>query len=857
MRWLFEREVPFDRFCQSVLLQVPAALREDDLAAALQTLLDHHDALRMQLAEPSALDGWCLNIPVRGHLDARALLQRVDIAGLDEVQLQACLTEQAQAAECRLVPQQGVMLQAVWFDAAEQSGRLLLVIHHLAVDGVSWRILLPALQQAWQAISTGRTPTLETSSHSFRRWATHLVDNAGSAARQAELPLWTQILAAPDPLLSARPFDPQHDTGHTMQQLSVSLPADATKRLLTDAPARFHGQVNDILLSAFAVAVADWRRRHTDSHVSNVLLDLEGHGRETGGTDIHSAGIDLSRTVGWFTSLFPLRLDLAGIDLDDALRGGHALGRTIKRVKEQLRALPDHGLGYGLLRYLDSDAAPKLAAFSEPQISFNYLGRFPVAQTQDWGIAVEQTGVHGDPAMPPAHPIELNSLTRELPDGAEFVATWSWAGELFTHAQIDDLAGTYMRALQAIVMHLELPQAGGLTPSDLPLVTLEQTQIEALEARYPLRDILPLSPLQKGLLFHALYDTQGPDAYAVQVCFELRGKLDESALQQAAHALLQRHPQLGACFIQHHGAEPVQLLPREVPLDWRWHDLSMLDAQTRTEQATHIVVQDRQTRFDLACPPLLRFTLIRLASDQHQLLLTNHHILLDGWSLPVLTQELFNLYTAARGKPQRLSHPTPYRDYLGWLARRDRDAARRAWSDVLEGLEQPTLLVPAHTGANTAQHNHAWQLPEALTRRLGQQARKLGLTLNSVLQSAWGLLLGHLCGRNDVVFGGTVSGRPPELPDVGRMVGLFINTLPIRLHWQASQMLAEVLQHSQAQQAGLIEHQHLDLAEIQQLADLGPLFDSLYVFENYPIDSHALETALGEISVASFHSHDA
>ncbi|GLQ98963.1 hypothetical protein GCM10007863_33830 [Dyella mobilis] len=848
IHWLLDRSQPFERFCQSVLLQVPAELGEDALAASLQALLDHHDALRMQLSRESS--SWHLHIPLPGSVDARSLLQRVDISSLDPTALQSCLSEQAQAAECRLAPMEGRLLQAVWFDAGNASGRLLLVIHHLAVDGVSWRILLPALQQAWQALRAGKTVQLDEPGHSFRYWAAHLAQSA--ASRQAELPLWQDVLSVPDPLLSTRAFDPQRDNGHTVQRLSVTLPAELTRPLLTEAPARFHGQVNDILLSAFALAVADWRRRHTGADTPDVLLDLEGHGRETDGT-----GIDLSRTVGWFTSLFPLRLNLDGVDLHDALQGGAAMGRAIKRAKEQLRALPDHGLGYGVLRYLDAQAGASLAAFGERQLAFNYLGRVPAAQAQDWGVATEQTGVHGDPAMPPAHAIELNALTREHADGAEFVATWSWAGALFSAAQMEDLAQTYTRALRAVVTHVQQPQSGGLTPSDVPLVALDQARIEALEARYPLRDILPLSPLQKGLLFHALYDPQGPDAYAVQVRFDLEGPLDPDALQQAAHALLQRHPQLGAAFVHPRDSEPVQLLPREVPLDWRWHDLRAWPLSERAARAESIELDDRQARFDLSQPPLLRFTLLRLADERHQLLLTNHHILLDGWSLPVLTQELFQLYSSVRGKPQRLAHATPYRDYLGWLARRDSDAARNAWSEALHGLEQATLLAPAQRDTHAAQHNHAWLLPEPLTRKLAQQARSLGLTLNSVLQSAWGLMLGHLCGRDDVVFGGTVSGRPPELPDVGRMVGLFINTLPIRLHWKASQTLAEVLLAAQARQASLLEHQHLDLAEIQQLADLGPLFDSLYVFENYPIDSHALENALGELRVAGFHSHDA
>ena len=246
-----------------------------------------------------------------------------------------------------------------------------------------------------------------------------------------------------------------------------------------------------------------------------MLVDLEGHGREE-----VLADVDLSRTVGWFTSLFPVRLDVGELDLDEALAGGAALGGALKLIKEQLRAVPDNGLGYGLLRYLNPETASQLSGFAVPQLGFNYLGRIAAPAGADWGLAAEGAGLvgGGDPGMPLAHVLEVNALTFDAAGGATLTATWSFAPALIGEEAVRDLAERWFAALAALVRHTEQPGAGGRSPSDLPLVALTQAEIERLERGYAqIEDILPLAPLQEGLLFHALYDAQSPDVYTVQL----------------------------------------------------------------------------------------------------------------------------------------------------------------------------------------------------------------------------------------------------------------------------------------------------------------------------------------------------
>ncbi|WP_285413012.1 condensation domain-containing protein, partial [Variovorax sp. efr-133-TYG-130] len=479
--WLLDGGGAMAQFNQSMLLQVPSGLQQAHLLAALQALATHHDVLRMRLL-PKDAAGRQLEIAPAKADGAQDVLQRLDIRGLDDASRRSLIAEASRTAAAHLDPEAGRLLQATWFDAGSaQPGRLLLTIHHLAVDGVSWRILVPDLELAWQAAQRGERARLGPRSSSLRHWALRLNTEALSPRRLTELPLWRSIVDAADPLLSHRALDPTRDTVVTARRLTLSLPTTLTSALLTQVPALFHGRINDVLLTAFALAVAQWRRKRCGEQAPGVVFDLEGHGREEIFEDI-----DLSRTVGWFTSIFPVHLDLQGIDLDDALRGGAHMGRALKQSKEQLRALPDNGLGFGLLRYLNPETAQLLSG-AAPQIGFNYLGRFAAPQAQDWAAAPEAgaLGGGGDAEAPLAHAILLDALTRDRADGPELQAAWAWAGELFSEDDIRSLAQGWFDALEALVAHAQRSDAGGFTPSDFPLLSLSQAELERIEQQHP------------------------------------------------------------------------------------------------------------------------------------------------------------------------------------------------------------------------------------------------------------------------------------------------------------------------------------------------------------------------------------
>jgi non-ribosomal peptide synthase protein (TIGR01720 family) len=478
MRGFEVGEAAFARFHQSMLVQVPAGAGLAELRDAWQVLLDHHDVLRSRLAG-SAMTGWALDIAGPGSVPAEPCVRRVDVSGLGRDELEAAVAAAVRRAEAELDPAGGVMARLVWFDAGPgAAGRLLVMLHHLVADGVTWRILLPDLRAAWEALSAGGRPALASAGTSFRRWVQLLEAEAAEPARVAELPGWVNVAEAPDPLLGDRPLDADRDTLESAVSLSRTVPAEQAGPLLTRLPSLYHCGAEDVLLAGLALAFGRWRRDRGMAGDGPLLVDVEGHGRRE-----IAAGVDLSRTVGWFTSVHPVRLRLDGVDAAEALAGGAAAGTALKQVKEQLRAMPDHGLGYGLLRYLNPVTGPRLAGCRRPQVVFNYLGRFPAPGDGDWGVAAEAGAVAGGGAgVPLTHALTVTAVARELPGGgAELELSFLWPPEVLPDASVRGLAGAWQQALGGLAVHAGRPEAGGRTPSDLPLLQLTQSEIDDIE----------------------------------------------------------------------------------------------------------------------------------------------------------------------------------------------------------------------------------------------------------------------------------------------------------------------------------------------------------------------------------------
>ncbi|MCD2119456.1 non-ribosomal peptide synthetase [Rhodococcus pyridinivorans] len=857
VRYMVERGGGFDRYTQTIALELPAGIGRSDVVTTIAAVVGRHDMLRACLRDDGSGE-WVLSTSAPGSVDVDALVTRVEVpAEAGDEQWAEIAAREVDAAEGRLAPSQGIVTQFVWLDpaaGAARTGRLIVVAHHLVVDGVSWRILVPDFVTAWAQISHGQQPALQPVGTSFRTWAHALVD--GAAGRVTELPLWTSVLDGPDPLLGDRPFDPSVDLASTVVKVPVRVDAATTETLLTTLPELYHGSVNDVLLTGLALALAEWRRaRGTD--VRSALIRLEGHGREE---DV-VPGSDLSRTVGWFTTMFPVRLDLSDVDLDDAAAGGASAGAALKVVKEDLRRVPDKGIGYGLLRYCNPETSARLAATPAGQISFNYLGRLDAGEVSTdrvpelgWLPAGDLGDLSGtdDPDAPALAAVDINAVVL----GGELGANFGYASGLLDRADVEDLAQRWVRALEALAAHATRPEAGGRTPSDLSLVDVTQRDIDLWESRYRgAADAWPLAPLQAGLLYHALLAEGHSDAYSTQVLVHLAGVVDAQRLRTAADALLGRYPNLRTAFVASESGIPVQVVVDEVTLPWREVDIRGEDSAVLAD----VLRAEQAVAFDMAEPPLIRFVLVRTGDDSWTLAVTSHHILLDGWSMPLLMKDLLVLY-ATRGDAGVLGRAPSYRAYLEWLARRDHETSVEAWMRSLDGIEEPTLLAGGNTdGTGGTPDEHRIDLGRERSDLLADTATRLGVTVNTVLQGAWAVLLARTTDRDDVVFGTTVSGRPADLPGVEAMVGLFINTLPVRVRLGAGETGHDLLRRIQGEQAELLDHHHVGLAEIQQRAGTGALFDTLLVYESYPVDRSGIEAAgsIDGLVVAGVNARDA
>ncbi|NMN96346.1 amino acid adenylation domain-containing protein [Nocardiaceae bacterium YC2-7] len=868
--FMVQRGGGFDRYTQSIALELPRGIDRAGLSAALKAVIDRHDMLRAKLFRDP--DGeWQLQTRDTDSVAVDDLIAHVPFeASSTDEDLVTLAHSELEAAAGRLAPADGVVLQFVWLDpivdaessAGSRSGRLIIVAHHLVIDGVSWRIIIPDLVSAWAQLLSGAEPVLAAVGTSMRRWAHGLADRAHSDELLAELPAWRKIVDVADPLLGDRPLDATVDLASTVEKFSVTVPEPVTDALLTDLPRLYHGAANDGLLAGLALALLRWRQRR-GIDATATLVSLEGHGREE---DL-VPGADLARTVGWFTSIFPVGIDLRGIDVDDAFAGGPAAGAAVKAVKEQLLAVPNRGVGFGVLKYLAADHASDLASARTGEISFNYLGRISAGDVPEgmadfgWMPAGDlgDLSVSPDADMPAMAAIDINAVVL----GGSLRATFGFPTTLLDNADVTELADHWMDALTALAAHTQTPGAGGLTPSDVNLVQVRQRDLESFESRFAgVVDVWPLAPLQSGLLFHALLADASVDMYSIQMVLDLAGVVDAARLRGAAQGVLDRYANLRTAFVADSAGEPVSVVLEDLTVPWREVDLSDIDDEVaRDEALAELLAADAAVRFDMAVPPLIRFTLVKVTEGVYKLVMANHHILLDGWSMPLLMKDLLVLY-ATRGDASVLGRVRSYRSYLAWLGEQDPAVSMRAWAHALEGAE-PTILVPQRAGSEVISARTGEVevfLDEADMARLSGLAARVGVTVNTVVQAGWGVVLGRLTGRSDVVFGATVSGRPAQLAGVESMVGLFINTLPVRVGFDPNESVESLLVRLQGEQADLLDHHHVGLADIQRAVGAGSLFDTLTVFESYPVDTAGLADQAGAIegmSIEGVSSNDA
>ncbi|PZU43654.1 MAG: non-ribosomal peptide synthetase, partial [Sphingomonas sp.] len=802
---------------QAFLLSCRKPLAPDRLAESLTQVVRHHDALRLRLARES--NGWRQWI-AEDHV---CTVDHIDLTSVAASEQNRELAIQANAIQASFDLADGPILRCALFDLGDGSQRMLIVIHHIAVDGVSWRILLEDLEAAYLALENRQSVQLPPKTTSYKAWSERLQAFALSETMEAQSDYWASLPwdRCALPALTASLDNLVRSTEAIDSELSM----EETRALLHDVPGVYRTQINDVLLTALAQANRLLYGRST------LLVDLEGHGREDLFEDV-----DLSRTVGWFTSIFPMILDIS--DTSDT-------GASLRRIKEQLRAVPRRGVGFGVLRYLKPDSG--LDILPRPEISFNYLGQFDGAidQSQLFAVAEEESGNVRSSKARRAHAIEILGSVA----GGQLRMRWLYNPALHAGEEMSAFANAFMDCLRTLIRHCAHSD-GGFTPSDFPLARTVLNQesldaaIAALGGARRLEDIYPLSPLQQGLLFHSMFDAEA-GSYVNSLNFRISGPLRIEDLRAAWQQAIARHEILRTAFFSAAAGTPLQAVLRtaEMPIDQiDWRHLSQAE---QSAQLDALIAAERSRGFDYTQPPLMRLCVVTTGTDEHRLVWTSHHILLDGWSTAILLGEVLGAYRSrATGRDATLPTALPYRRYIDWLGRQDPRAAEDYWRDSLAGSEGPTPIgVDRRPREGTASRHaeHRVVLPTPLDE-LEASARRCRVTLNSLALAAWALVFSRYSGRSDTIFGVTVAGRPEELDGVEQGVGLYINTLPLCLETPPAAGLASWLADVHGRQQALMRFQYSSLVDVQRWSGMPsgvPMFECGFVFENYPVEAVA------------------
>ncbi|NCS14754.1 MAG: amino acid adenylation domain-containing protein, partial [Microcystis aeruginosa G13-12] len=845
--WFFEQKLAEKHhFNQAFLLSIPSHFQPEILKKVFEQLIKHHDALRLRFRETES--GWQ---QIHSSPTDSIAFSLIDLSTVPEREQQAAIENTANQLQASLNLSEN-LVQVAYFSLGSKLGaRLLIVIHHLVVDGVSWRILLEDLQTAYQLLNQGQTLQLPAKTTSFKDWSQRLTKLAQSEELKSELSYWLNNSNSSIPSLPVD-YPEGVNTIASASQIVVSLNATETQALLQDVPQAYKTQINDVLLTALVLVLAKW------TNSKSVLFNLEGHGREDiiNGVDL---GVDLSRTVGWFTTIFPVIIHLDSLDNFSQIPDN--LGQILKAVKEQLRAIPNKGIGYGLLRYLkvDEEICQQLERVKEAEISFNYLGQFSQVFSQSSAIqlAPESSGQTCSLQGERSQLLDINAIiTHE-----KLQIDWTYSKNIHRQETVENLAQEFVETLRAIITHCLLPESGGYTPTDFPLTKIHQLELDKVLANLALKselgttnwrnveDIYPLSPMQEGMLFESLLK---PDSgvYFEQMICTFTGNLDVSIFEKAWQQIITKYSIFRTGFLWESLSQPLQVVYKQINVTVKTDDWRSLSEEEQQQQLEDFLAADRQQGFPLDQAPLMRLNLFRLGENSYQFVWSHHHLLIDGWSLPLVFKDLLEFYqTLAQGHSLSEQPTVNYRHYIAWLQRQNQEAAKEFWRQKLQGFTAPTplridQLLPRGERGKISYGEEEIKLTVAATAAAQSFVKKHQLTLNNLVQVTWGLLLSRYSGENDVVFGATVSGRPPKLVGVESMVGLFINTLPVRVQISSETELLGLLKDLQTQQVESEQFSYSPLVEIQGLSDVPrgtSLFDSIVVFENYPVDTQVLE----------------
>ncbi|WP_185981988.1 non-ribosomal peptide synthetase [Gordonia rubripertincta] len=820
--WMIEHaEEPADfaDFSQSLVFNVPASAAVADLQTVVEAVAAAHPMLTAVLTRSG--DDWTMNagagiVPAVREIDA-------------EGPLDPALVDAHRELLGAMNPGIGSLLGTAVVNG-EGRRRLVIAIHHLGVDAVSWPILVEDLVTAWAQFTSGRPIELRPEGTSARRIA-HLLANQVDA-RAGEVDYWRRQLPA-----TPTSFGDDADRAlHRWRDESslMYVVDDVAGSILTSVPQAFGSSVDDVLLGALARAVRGWQRASGITDDGPVTVSTEGHGRDESIAGDEGA-IDLSRTVGWFTSITPLAVD-ASSDVVHA----------VKSAKDARLSRPAGGVGFGILRYnSDGDIADRPL----PTIMYNYFGggTAPATDTApDDFLPVSDrpnmpSTITGAMRSPSIFGINISTAGREA---KRLEAKVTYATDVLDEAAASDIARRWHDELRAVV---ELVDGGadiGLSRADVPGVDVTQDDLDRIAEQYPGADVWPMTPLQQGLFFQADLahtvpdDGEALDVYVTQTVLSLAGEVDSGRLKTALAQLLARQRVLRSGFVRVPSGAAITVVPAEVSVPWSVIDLRAEDPDSLDGRVEAVLAAEQAKPFDMAEPPLIRAVLVE-HRDGAELVVTNHHLLIDGWSSPLVLADLLSLYATGETFTGGLPGATgrDFAEHARAVATADVTAGITAWREVLASVTEPTLVAPGHEpSADAPPRDHEFALDVEVTERLEALARDNSTTMATVVQLAWAVFLSRLTGTRTVTFAETVSGRSPDIEGIESMVGMFINTIPAVVDVDPDATVLDVLTTIQNDKVKVLDHQQIGLPMLVAQTGLPALFDTLAVYESFPVN---------------------
>ncbi|KAF7767618.1 hypothetical protein PCIT_a3671 [Pseudoalteromonas citrea] len=786
---------------QAIRLTPPKPIGLTELAQSVQALIKHHDSLRLQYTQQGV---WHQAYRAYDEVDYREALWYQKTT---DSEFNRYLSQAAEQAQASLNITRGDNIRVVYVHS-ETRQQLILIAHHLVIDGVSWRILIDDLVQGIEQTVSGSIITLTPKSHSYQYWAQQL--QAYPSTYADEFALWdsqqSTALALPNFVAGG------DDTMQSAKTLQSELSEAQTHALLSQAQRPYRTQIDELLLTALSVALEKW------TGANDAQVFIEGHGREP-----WQSGLDLSRTLGWFTALYPIKLTRF-MDIAD----------TIIATKERLRALPNKGIGYGAFKYYGSEAQQQaLKTQCKPQIEFNYLGQLDAssnAQFADWQMSTDGVGSSIAAENPLSADIAINCAVQN----GQLQLSITYSSACLLQADMAEFAHLFEQAIGDVIDHCTDAQIR-FTPADVPLLTMSQVELDELPIPQPLvSSIYPLTAMQQGMMFHSMAEQSA--AYLNQLRLDITG-LDVARFKAAWQLVVERHDALRSGFISA-SKEPLQYVVKDHQITF-----TELNWQSSSDQTTDTLAKALLDKGFVVTEQvgLMSFTLVQLAAAEHHFIWTYHHMLLDGWSSTAVLAEVMMAY-----QEQALAVPGgQFKDYLSYLANQNIAASDKYWQGRLEQLRDATYLTELQSSVNEpSEHGYAkytLQLNEQQAEQLQTFAQQQQITVNTVLQGAWSLLLGRMLNKSVVCFGATTSGRPADLVGSDHTVGLFINTLPVISTLDNEKTVGQWLKERQQDSMASREFEHTPLNQIQKLAEglvsfnQQGLFDSLLIFENYPV----------------------